>query len=626
MLTTVTIRNLKRLREARVDLADSVILAGPNNFGKTTTLQALSIWYLACKRWIEARELRSSKAKERTGVPIARKDFTAVPVRSLDLLWTGRSVGRRRDKAKPPLIQIIVEGSEGTEPWRWGMELQYQSSELLYCRAMEPGAVPDPVRRLTVVHVPPLGGVQTDEEKREPGIQDRLIGEGRPGEILRNLLLQVHETRPDQWDELVKAMREMFQITLLPPSFSGTYISCEYVPTRPPGGHKAKSLDVANAGSGFHQVLLLLAFFYARPGAVLLLDEPDAHLHVILQRDVYALVRRVASDRASQLVISTHSEVILDETDPSGIVAFTGERPHRLVNTSQKAQLRKALTKLHSLDFVLADQVGGVLYCEGDTDASILREWARVLDHPAYEFLKEPFMHPIGGNDISEARDHFFALREAYPGLKGACVLDRLQKPVPADWSQPAMFAWSRREIENYLLHPGALRRFVVAKAPLGEVAGGLVDRAFARQVRSGFDPFDDGIVFLREVKASDDFLLPLMGECGLSTSKKDLFLLAGRMTPDEIHPEVRRALDHVALLVRPPVNPETPVGGPAEDEGNGPSGQAEPIRPSAHPATPPRRSRPRAASPPAAPGAGPRGRAVPPRARRGPGTSTAPG
>jgi N-acetyl-anhydromuramyl-L-alanine amidase AmpD len=65
--------------------------------------------------------------------------------------------------------------------------------------------------------------------------------------------------------------------------------------------------------------ILLLAFFYARPGAVLLLDEPDAHL-----RDVYALVRRVASDRGAQLVISTHSEVILDETDPSRIAPLGG--------------------------------------------------------------------------------------------------------------------------------------------------------------------------------------------------------------------------------------------------------------------------------------------------------------
>jgi predicted ATP-dependent endonuclease of OLD family len=48
---------------------------------------------------------------------------------------------------------------------------------------------------------------------------------------------------------------------------------------------------------------------------VLLLDEPDAHLHVILQRQVYDLLRKVAQARRCHLLISTHSEVIakLDE-------------------------------------------------------------------------------------------------------------------------------------------------------------------------------------------------------------------------------------------------------------------------------------------------------------------------
>lgn len=576
MLTKVTIRNLKRLREAELELTDSVILAGPNNFGKTTALQALSIWHFATRRWIEEREDAHSKAKERSGVAIARRDFTAAPVRKLDLLWTARAVGRRKGEKRPPLIEIVVEGREGETLWSWGMELQYQGAEILYCRAINDKPVPEPVRRLTVVHVPPLGGVQTDEEKREPGIQDRLIGEGRPGDILRNLLLQIADRDPDGWKQLASHFRDMFQVELEKPVFSGTYITAEYLPLYLPVGQKPKPLDIAGAGSGFHQVLLLLAFFYARPGAVLLLDEPDAHLHVILQREVYALIRRVASERGAQLVISTHSEVLLDETDPTRIVAFTGECPHALVTTSQKSQLKKALTRLRSLDFLLADQVGAVLYVEGETDASILREWARILGHPALAFLDKPFLHPLGGNDLTEAREHFFGLQEAYPSLGGACILDRRERPAPEDWDKPSLFFWTRRETENYLLHPAALRRFVEKKATLAEFAAANVDKAFAKQLPAGVDPFDSGNVFLRDVKASDDFLMPLMGKCCLSTSKKDLFLIAAQMTTEEIHPDVRTALDLIAALGGNQREAEVPVGGvPDTEEPNGEEGGA---------------------------------------------------
>ena len=37
---------------------------------------------------------------------------------------------------------------------------------------------------------------------------------------------------------------------------------------------------------------MLLTFLNTRPGSVLLLDEPDAHLHVILQDAIYGELRR----------------------------------------------------------------------------------------------------------------------------------------------------------------------------------------------------------------------------------------------------------------------------------------------------------------------------------------------
>lgn len=41
MMRRVTIRNFKRFAEQQFELADSVVLAGPNNAGKSTLLQAI---------------------------------------------------------------------------------------------------------------------------------------------------------------------------------------------------------------------------------------------------------------------------------------------------------------------------------------------------------------------------------------------------------------------------------------------------------------------------------------------------------------------------------------------------------------------------------------------------------
>src|SRR5437667_242055 len=55
---------------------------------------------------------------------------------------------------------------------------------------------------------------------------------------------------------------------------------------------------------------MLLTFLQTRPGSVLLLDEPDAHLHVILQDAIYSELRAAAARQPSQLVIATHSEAL----------------------------------------------------------------------------------------------------------------------------------------------------------------------------------------------------------------------------------------------------------------------------------------------------------------------------
>lgn len=193
------------------------------------------------------------------------------------------------------------------------------------------------------------------------------MGQGRPGEVLRNLLLHVSQDE-SLWSLLCEHIRTLFDVELLRPEYGGgtPYIVCEYRPR-----HRARPLDIANAGSGFLQVLLLLAFFYAREGTLLLLDEPDAHLHVILQMEVYDVVRQVASDRGSQLLIATHSEVLLDASSPEQVISFANAPPRRLSRQVDRDRLRESLKRLTTTDLLLAAQIGAVLYVEDRSDEQI---------------------------------------------------------------------------------------------------------------------------------------------------------------------------------------------------------------------------------------------------------------
>ena len=553
MIKSLTVRNFKRFTEQVFHLRDSVVLAGPNNSGKTTLLQAVAVWRMGLDQWVSQRGGRT----KRTGASISRLIFTAVPLREMNLLWQERKVSGPRGPGPSRLIEIIVEGeTEGTK-WECGLEFQYANPESIYVRPlgaahMEIEAIqdfpPKYAMELDVVRIPSMSGIPSNEARLERGMQDLLIGEGRAGNILRNLLLETSEKK-EGWEYMTGHIKELFGIELLPPQYSVAqpYIICEYreIAIRRP-------LDLSNTGSGTLQTLLILAFLYARPAAVLLIDEPDAHQHILLQSQVHQLIRKVADQRRAQVIIATHSEVVLDKTDPSQVIAFLGDSPRSLTAETERDGLREALKKVTTTEILVAQETKAILYVEGETDASILHEWARILEHPAQKFLSGPFVHPLGGRHSKEARDHFFAMQAVCPEMRGLCLLDGDDRDEPdKEITKEGLeiVRWKRYEIENYLLIPAAMKRFVSPPSKPLPLMESIIDAAFDKQVPSGTDPFEDHTA-LSKVKASV-YLEPWLADAGRPTLKKDLYLLASVMEPGEIHPEVIGVLDQIGSLAQ---------------------------------------------------------------------------
>lgn len=554
MIKSLTVRNFKRFTEQVFHLRDSVVLAGPNNAGKTTLLQAVAAWRMGLDQWASHRGGRT----KRTGANISRLAFTAVPLREMNLLWQERKVSGPAGPGPSRLIEIIAEGETDGTKWECGLEFQYANPEAIYVRPlnaseMEVDAIqdfpPKYAMELDVAMIPSMSGIASNEPRHERGMQDLLIGEGRAGDILRNLLLEVSGKKKD-WEDLAGHIKELFGIELLPPQYSVAqpYIICEY--REPPG---RRPLDLSNTGSGTLQTLLLLAFLYARPASIMLIDEPDAHQHILLQSQVYRLIRKVAGQRSVQAIIATHSEVVLNHTDSSHVIAFLGDNPRSLTTQTERDGLREALKKVTTIDILLANETKAILYVEGQTDTFILHEWARILEHPAQEFLSRPFVHPLGGRHIRTARNHFFAMQAVYPEMQGLCLLDgdnRSRQDTESAKAGLKIVRWKRYEIENYLLIPAAIKRFVSLPFQSPTLMESIIDAEFEKQVPSGTDLFSDHPALSR-VKASTEFLKPCLDKAIGPTSKRDLYLLAGVMEPEEIHPEVVGVLDQIYKLVR---------------------------------------------------------------------------
>jgi len=588
MIRRVSLDYFKRFETEQFELEDVIVLAGPNNSGKSTLLQALAVWNLAIQRWQtekggeaasqECEDLpeespreneTTKKSKTRPGVRITRKDFTAIPLRELNLLWHERQTAYRKGEGGPTtkpgahrLIQIKVEAETQGKPWELSVELRYENPELLYAIPVARNPykqVASVAQAASIVHVPPFSGIGAEETRYDRPYQDLLIGQGKPGDILRNLLLEVYQAGGGQWRQLCQDIEELFGYRLLDPEYSGRpFIVCEYVAKCEPGHARQTSskLDVASAGSGFHQILMLLGFFYARPASTLLLDEPDAHQHVILQKQVFDRLKLVARKRGCQLVVATHSEVILQSSSCEDVLSLYG-RPHRLLVDVEREQIREALKRLSALDIVLVEQENGVLYTEGGTDLDILREWARVCKHPVLRFLERPLWHNVVGRNPREARAHHFALRAIRPHIRGVLLLDGDNRKID-DHDLAAdgltILRWRRYEVESYLVVPEALARFLRQMD-----GGGLFQQQAAASAEDYLRKQLPPAVweaplgqhdYLDATPASKTLLPDMFKHIGVSLSRSDYYQIASAMKPEEIHAEVKQVLDEISRVV----------------------------------------------------------------------------
>ncbi|MBA3509457.1 MAG: AAA family ATPase [Thermoleophilaceae bacterium] len=596
MLSSLHVRNFKSFDNVEIELGNPVLFVGPNDAGKTSALQALMLWDLGLRRWTEKRGGKTAPEK-RPGVAINRRDLTGVPAPTARLLWRGLHVrntwrtDENRQRTENVRIDVRVDGVTEGSSWSCGLEFDYTNEETFVCRPLRTGhdegarmPVPDAAHGVQVAFLAPMSGLAANEPRLEIGAINVRIGEGRTAEVLRNLCHQVVE-RPDgeqRWEVLTERIRALFGVELTPPRLVSERgeIDMNY---RTRAGTE---LDLSSSGRGMQQTLLLLSFLSMNPGSVVLLDEPDAHLEILRQRQTYEVLSQAAVDEGSQIIVASHSEVLLNEAaDRDVVVAFVGQ-PHRI--DDRRSQVMKALKEIGFEDYYQAEITGFVLYLEGSTDLAMLRRFAELLGHGAATALQRPFVHYVL-NQPSKARDHFYGLREAKPNLVGFAVFDRIDTSLQ-DRAELAEQMWTRREIENYLCQPETLLRFAedsaAAELEGTEPEGPLF--ASAEQVRRREameksiqdrvppaalrDPEDR---FWIDTKASEDLLNPIFeafyAELGIPNlmRKSDYHRLVRFVDPGSVDPEIAEVLDALEAAARN----ASPAGDPADEPaGTGPS------------------------------------------------------
>ena len=456
----------------RIPLEHPSVLIGPNNCGKTTALQAIALWAIAARTW--QLESKDSKAKKRTGKPLNRLTILSVPVPKTRHFWKNLKVS-----GKDLRITAGMEIEGGVVPVTMIFR-HHASDELIYAEP-HPSTLSQPealakAAQLDVALLYPMSGIAADEPLITRNRIDYHMGRGSTAEVLRNLCLVVHQNSPQDWQEITGLMRRLFQVSLTTPTENeGGSLDLFYEQIG-----ADRPLDLSLAGRGFQQMLLILAHLYAHKSSVLLIDEPDAHLEILRQQQIYSLLRTIAERNGCQVLMATHSEVVMQAALDSHLTLILGGHAEDLAS---KPAIKESLKRFGAAHYVRARETGHVLYLEGSTDLAMLRAFADRLGHPVRDQIADgahlnvyylqdnrpaagqspdELLDAVEGAFGQKARDHFFALRNILPELRGLEIIDSDNRGLlESSAGGFSRLPWKRYELENYLITPDLLMEWM---------------------------------------------------------------------------------------------------------------------------------------------------------------------
>lgn len=317
MLTSLHISSFKCFETLDLQLRPLTVLSGMNGGGKSSVIQALALLAqtLAEREWgrtlmLEGPDLALGSAADVLNQKSARRRLSlGVSTTTEHVVWTFKADDRRALSVELEGVTINDQPRELSEPVRWLLPADYA----------ELSTVVAALRRLSWITAERTGPRELLPLRDAQGHAQV----GARGELAAGLLywreakehddvsleLSVPEVPRTLFHQVRARMQEFFP-------------GCD-LRVSPVDGASAVSLRLRsdsrddfqrpqNVGFGLTQLFpILVAVLAARKGDVLLVENPEVHLHPQAQQRIGSLLASVASSGV-QIVVETHSDHVLN--------------------------------------------------------------------------------------------------------------------------------------------------------------------------------------------------------------------------------------------------------------------------------------------------------------------------
>ncbi|MBL7208998.1 MAG: AAA family ATPase [Dehalococcoidia bacterium] len=398
-LAELQVKNFKGIRELSTKFDPITLLVGANNSGKSTLLQAIGLFYYCIEK---------CGIPDPTGKVILKKQV--MPFSSFDLIPA--------HDIKELVTNGITPSDRKRGIYMWGKLYSGQQFDFTIYSAYSTLMVillgesaPKKMSKKEFefasrqpLYVPGFSGVVAKEFLSTNQRVEELLGSGHHNEVLRNLILRLGTD--DRIDSLSRILRDEFSVRF--EGVQGDPNAMKFLRAAYRDDALRIPLDIISAGSGFLQVLQIITHGLQSPSPILLLDEPDAHMHMQLQEHFINLLRKFAGDHKMQIIMASHSETFSRTMDLSEI-RLIDRKTNRSDSFSEPITMRADLNS-HGVwpdepELAEALRIKRVLLCESSPDAELLSSFA--MNHiPDWSTVEKQYqvITTEGANDNTVAR------------------------------------------------------------------------------------------------------------------------------------------------------------------------------------------------------------------------------
>lgn len=493
MIKSLELTNFGGYRSLQLEFAPITVLIGSNASGKTTLLRALSILMAGVD---VAARLASEDDSGRMVVP--GKPLAALASSSGG--WKRLFTQARGSSADHLAVQGIYDGAGWISKGRLTATAfsGAQPSVTMEVEARVPGAPrPLSVRGTSAALIDHVSTLRLDETYLSDDDLRLAADPGAQAATVRNRLIRLDEAAIERLNRTLRKLSkvEIVSRTSLADALAGAPLAVHYRSDGSPFEIHEANHAVVSVLTLFSGIEAQLAGSTAASERLLLLDEPELHLHPVAQAAMAEHLVDIARAAGAQIVSVTHSDHIvrrLFSHPDSAIISI--ERPFaRLKRLHSQKDLLKALGETHDLtpfsaiNFLKSRRV---LFIEGKTDEAILQRCAIAhfgasSDRLARFELWTPV--PLDGVSRAPAADlterifssPFLPRLDRGEAFMIACVLDRDydKEPRHESSSRPQVdrvdHVWSRHSIESLFVEIDVLESLLLVA--LGAAAPGNV-------------------------------------------------------------------------------------------------------------------------------------------------------